>query len=59
MTKIVNKFLLPGDTFMLEMQLGQPGFTYTVYASFTKSKERNTRFTIYLSKRTGSGLLLT
>ena len=28
MNEIVNKFLLVGDTFMPEMHLKQPGFTY-------------------------------
>ena len=28
MNKIVNKFLLTGDKFMLELHLRQPGFTY-------------------------------
>ena len=27
MTKIINKFLLTGDTFMSELHLKQPGFT--------------------------------
>ena len=29
MNKIVNKVLLAGDTFMLEMHLHQAGFTYS------------------------------
>ena len=29
MNKIVNKFVLAGDTFMRAMHLKQPGFTYT------------------------------
>ena len=40
MNKIVNKFLLAGDTFMPEMHLKQPGFTYITCGSFTKNKER-------------------
>ena len=36
MNKIINKFLLTGDKFMLEMNLKQPGFTYSVGGSFTK-----------------------
>ena len=40
MNEIVNKFLLAGDTFMPEMHLKQPGFTYNVCGSFTKNKER-------------------
>ena len=33
MNEIVNKFLLVGDKFMLEMHLRQPGFTYCAGAS--------------------------
>ena len=33
-------FLLAGDKFMTEMHLEQPGFTYSAYQPFTKSKER-------------------
>ena len=43
MNEIVNKFLLPGDTFMLEMHLKQPGFTIHKKHSqgpFRKNKER-------------------
>ena len=40
MNDIINKFLLAGDTFMPEMQLKQPGFTYSVCGPFTKNKER-------------------
>ena len=40
MNEIVNKFLLAGDKFMLEMHLKQPRFTYTACGPFTKSKER-------------------
>ena len=39
MNGIVNKCLLAGDKFMLEMQK-QPGFTYSACGSFTKNKER-------------------
>ena len=39
MNKIVNKFLLAGDTFMPEMHLKQPGFTYSACGPFTKNKE--------------------
>ena len=54
MNEIVNKFLLAGDKFMLEMQLRQPGFTYSAFRAFTKKQRKNTknrRFTLYLSKR--------
>ena len=37
---IVNKVLLPGDTFMPEIHLKQPRFTYTACGSLTKNKER-------------------
>ena len=37
MNKIVNKFLL-GDTFISEMHLRQPGFTYSASGPFTKNK---------------------
>ena len=40
MNEIVNKFLLAGDKFMLEMHLKQPGFTYSACGPFTKNKER-------------------
>ena len=37
--EIVNKFLLAGDTFMPEVDLKQPGLTYSTCGSFTKNKE--------------------
>ena len=40
MNEIVNKFLSAGDKFMPEMHLKQPGFTYSAFGPFTKSKER-------------------
>ena len=40
MNGIVNKFLLAGDKFMPEINLRQPGFTYTVCGPLTKNKER-------------------
>ena len=40
MNKMINKFSLAGDTFMLEMHLRQPGFTYSASAPFTKNTER-------------------
>ena len=39
-SKIVNKFLLAGDKFMLEMHLKQPGFSYSACGPFTKNKEK-------------------
>ena len=44
MNEIVNKFLLAGDKFMLEMHLKQPGFTYSACGSFTENKERIQKF---------------
>ena len=40
----VNKFLLLGDTFMPEINLKQPGFTYGACGPFTKNKERIQKF---------------
>ena len=36
---MVNKCLLTGDKFMPEMQLKQPGFTYSAFGLFTKNKK--------------------
>ena len=44
MNEIVNKFLLVGDKFMLEMHLKQPRFTYSACGPFTKNKERIENF---------------
>ena len=44
MNEIINKFLLVGDTFMPEMHLKQPGFTYSDCGPFTKNKERIEKF---------------
>ena len=38
MNDIINKFLLAGDNFMPEMNLKQPGLTYSACESFTKNK---------------------
>ena len=38
MNQIVNKFLLAGDKSMPEMNLKQPGFTYSTCGTFTKNK---------------------
>ena len=38
------KFLLAGNQFVLEMHLRQPGFMYSTYGPFTKSKERIQNF---------------
>ena len=40
MDEIVNNFLLAGDTFMPEMHLRQPEFTYSACGPFTKNKEK-------------------
>ena len=39
MNETVNKVLLAGDKFMLEMHLKQPGFNYSACRSFTKNRE--------------------
>ena len=39
MNEIVNTFLLAGNTFMPEIHLKQPGFTYSACGPFTKNKE--------------------
>ena len=44
MNVIVNKFLLAGDKFTPEMNLKQPGFTYSACGLFTKNKKRNEKF---------------
>ena len=44
MNEIVNKFLLVGDTFMPEMHLKKPGFTYSACGPSTKNKERIEKF---------------
>ena len=44
MNQILNKFLLVGDTFMPEMHLKQPDFTYSASGPFTKNKERIEKF---------------
>ena len=38
-----NKFLLPGDKFMPEMNLRQPGFTYSGVGLFTKRLGKDTK----------------
>ena len=40
MSNIINKFLLPGDKFMPELHLKQPGFTYSACGPFIKHRER-------------------
>ena len=44
MNKVVNKFLLAGDKFTPEMNLKQPGFTYSACGPFTKNKEKIQKF---------------
>ena len=44
MNGIINKFLLVGDTFMPEMHLKQPGFTYSACGPFIKHAERIKKF---------------
>ena len=44
MNKIVNKFLIGGDKFMLEMHLRRPVFTYSACGTFTKNNKRINKF---------------
>ena len=44
MNDIIIRFLLALDKFMPEMQLKQPGFTYSACGPFTKKKERIQKF---------------
>ena len=44
MNKIVNKILLVGDKFILEMNLKQPGFTYSACGPFPKNKQKIEKF---------------
>ena len=39
MNEIINTFLLVGDKFMPEIDLRQPGFTYSACGPFTKIKK--------------------
>ena len=48
MNDVINKFLLAGDKFMLEMHLRQPQFVYSTCGPLTRHKERIKEF-----KRTG------
>ena len=44
MNNIINKFLLAGDKFMLEMHLRQPQFTNSGCGPFTRHKKRIKKF---------------
>ena len=44
MNNIINKFLLVGDKFILQMHLRQPQFVYSVCGPFTRHKERINKF---------------
>ena len=44
MNKTGNTFLLVGDKFLPEMDLKQPGSTYSACGPFTKNKERIEKF---------------
>ena len=44
MNEIINKFLLVRDTFIPEMHLRQPGFTYSACGPFTKNNKRIEKF---------------
>ena len=40
MNKIVNKFLLGGDKYLPEMELRQPGLTYSLVDPLHKTKNK-------------------
>ena len=44
MNNVINKFLLAGNKFMLEMHLRQPRLVYSVCGPFTRHKERIKEF---------------
>ena len=44
MNQIVNKFLLAGDKYMPEMNLRQPGFTYSACGPFNRNKQKIQKF---------------
>ena len=44
MNQIVNKFLLEGDKFIIEIHLRQPEFTCSACAPFTKNKRGIQKF---------------
>ena len=52
MNEIFNKFLLPGDKFMSEMHLRQPGFTYSACGPFRVKRFKETGYSkhIYQNK---------
>ena len=39
MNEIINKYLPTGEKFIPEMHIREPGFTYSAFGAFTKSKE--------------------
>ena len=39
-----NNFLIKGNKFMPEMHLKQPGFTYSAFGPFTKTKDRINKY---------------
>ena len=44
MNKIVNKFLLSGDKFMVKLHPRKAGFTYSACGPFTKHREKVRKF---------------
>ena len=44
MNNIINKFLLTGDKFMLELHLKQPGLSYSTCGPFTRHDKRIQKF---------------
>ena len=49
MKEVIDKFLLARDTFMPEMHLEQPGFTYSACGPFSKKKRKKSN--IYADKK--------
>ena len=48
MNDIVNKFLLTGDSFIPELQLRQPRFSYRLFTNLFTKIQINKRFKLYL-----------
>ena len=44
MNEIIKKILLAGDKVMPEMNLKQPGFTYSTCGTYTRNKQRFQKF---------------
>ena len=48
MSETNNNFSLPGDKYMPEMHLRQPGFTYRACGPFTENEKRIKNFKIVI-----------